>query len=179
MLSVTRTYPSMFLQTHPLILKVSSLAASLLLGFGIGEIFSLDGWLKILIGAVLAVALAYINRKPAMEQAKVLERSQRITEQGAERAAALEVHKEEMRFANERIRYNSALENISRRRAHIAFGEVDRLRAYTMKLQLLLTENKIEIPAFEFKYYNDLCGDLEEEMRRLTESPPIPPQSIS
>jgi hypothetical protein len=167
---------------HPLVLKVSQISASLIFGFGAGDILGLDGWLKVLIGGVLAIILAYISRQPAMEQAKLSKAQAKLSEQAildAEQIAliktATDVHQVEVHFLQDRIIYNSKLEKIARVRAHRALGELQRVDLYARKLQLLMCQEGLTVPPFEFKSYGEIVGELDEQLARLIDSEPVAP----
>jgi hypothetical protein len=86
-----------------------------------------------------------------------------------------ELHQEELEFMRERLatvektareKVNEAkvLEFEARQRAHKYGNECNRLQGQVYRLNLLLVNNNIEPPAFEFRSYPEIMAGLDEEI---------------
>ncbi len=142
-------FPALHVKAHSMIVKTSYVAVSTAIGFVGGEVMNLNGLLSAGIGLLTAVIIALIGKQPAMRQHR------------------LTAHEQEIKWYQQRIKYNSSHEKLGRRRTHAALNEVQRLTLYAHNLVTMCKEKGIEVPMYKFKTYEDLCGEFDEQMTAL------------
>ncbi len=119
---------------------------------------ALFGGLCALASAALA---AYLASRPGLRQARVAEAQLHNTEAANSRA-------EEVAFLKSRIEYNARVAALTRVSKHNLLGENQRLAAHVHKLRELLQGASVEVPDFNFKYYDELCGEEDRALALLT-----------
>jgi hypothetical protein len=144
-------------QNIPVSLKVAPLlkAASFAGGmtFFIGEFIG-DRTLDVAaIGLVSAVLAAFFAALPGL-----------LREVNSRRARSED---RESAFLRERINYAAQQLVLVRASKHNALAHVQELQAHIGKLRALMSVAKIEPPLFEFKYYDDLCGEEDRVLAQL------------
>lgn len=148
---------------HPMLVKSSYVLGSTLVGFVGGEVLNLNAILSGVAGLVGSIILAFIVRQPAARAARSAEETSTIDN-------LIKTHAEDTKSWQQRLDYSAKLERIIRVRAHKALGEVQRLEIYAKKLQVILRKERIEMPDFNFRTYDDIVGEFDRQIMNLETS---------
>ncbi len=146
-----------------MLVKSSYVLGSTLVGFVGGEVLNLNAILSAVFGLAGAIILAFIARQPAARAARSAEETSTIDN-------LIKTHAEDTKSWQQRLDYSAKLERIIRIRAHKALGEVQRLEIYAKKLQVVLQTQRIELPDFNFRTYDDIVGEYDRQIMNLETS---------
>ncbi|HEU4595629.1 MAG TPA: hypothetical protein VFS10_10845 [Pyrinomonadaceae bacterium] len=160
---------------HAVLLAVSHLqtpkvaaAGAALMTFIIADLTTGQALFGALCALVSAALAAYLASRPGLRQARVAEGQLHNTVETQLDERKDKTHAAEVAFLQSRIEYNARVAALTRVSKHNLLGETQRLTSHIHKLRELMREAKVECPEFEFKYYDDLCGDEDRGLALLT-----------
>lgn len=147
-------------------LKAASLAA--VLGFSLTEMMTGQVGFAALFAFISAVLAAWLASRPALMQAQTAREQLHNTETAQAEAKQERIHADEVAWLKSRIIFNSQALVLTRQSKHNILSYAQELGAYTQKVQGLLRDKGGEVPPFQFKFYDDLCGDEDRALLALS-----------
>ena len=88
-----------------------------------------------------------------------------LRERNARKAREEERH---IAWLEQRITYHSQREVLVRKSKHNALEQLEEAQAHITRLRGILRETAADIPPYDFKYYDELCGDEDRALAMLT-----------
>lgn len=164
------------LAEYPKALRAVATIWSGVFSFGITEAITGRDLIAAFIGILSAGVTGWIATRPAVLSVKLDEQKQHFTEQTSNDQERDRLHARELAFESSRTTYFMKLEKLSRISKHKAINELNAAYLYIRDLQRSIDRSgtQLEYDAFNFKTYDQICGDEDRQMAELD-----PPASIS
>jgi len=145
----------------PAAVHLTKAGLAAMFSFSLAELTTGQAVLAAVFAFLSAVLAAYLASRPALMQARVAREQLHNTE-------AAQTHAARVEFLEERIRYNSQVLVLTRESKRNLLNYAQELTSHVHKLRELLKAKELEAPPFTFKTYEDLCGEEDRALVRLT-----------
>lgn len=159
--------------------KFAAAGLAWLMSFTLAEVTTGQAVVAAFFAFVSAAIAAWLASRPALIQARNQREQQHVTEAAAVDARQERVHAVEIQWLQSQITYSSQALVLTRQSKHALLNYAQSLGAHAHQLEQQLRDAGRPVCEFQYKFYDELCGEEDRALAMLTLPTPPPPGSQS